>query len=100
MPATEAMVAMVKVLHDAGCLREPEPPPGPAMTLGDAAQLVIRRARTRRLEADDDDDIASVVNARAMFVFAWEAAKRHGLDAADHELNTAYRMLAEHHGLL
>lgn len=97
--ADTAVIAAVKVLHDAGCLVEPTPPP-PTMTLDEAAVVVIRRARTPRLEADDPADVASVVNVRPQYEFAWASAVRAGVDPADTDLHTARQVLAKHHGLL
>ena len=96
--STAAMSAMAKVLHDAGCLSEPTPP-APAMSLDEAAQVVIRRARTPRLEADDPADVQLVVERLHLFEFARESARRQGIDPADTDLHTALGLLAQHHGL-
>lgn len=97
--ATEAMVVMSKVLDDAGCLREPEPPP-PAMTLDEAAEVLCRLAQTPRLDPNDPTDVAALSINRSLFEYAWAAVSRAGVNPADADrAHTAHKLLARHHGL-
>jgi hypothetical protein len=79
--ATAAMSAMAHVLHEAGCLREP-PPPAEPMSDTDAAKLLCRLSRTRRLD-DPDTDHVQLLQVPTMVDYAWDAAVAAGIPPAD-----------------
>ena len=98
--ATSAMGALVQALADAGCLAEPVDPP-PAMTLQEAAELLCRLSRTRRLDEPEKDaeQLLTAVTGLGMVEYAWNAATAAGIAPADADrAHEARRLLLTLHG--